>query len=184
MRLDAEQLADLNVRIAQEVFNANMDSSLFMLLRRMGMDYLLDEVNGVDTGNPMGDILVIGALAAPQDKLLGIAKDMGYRKQRFRFLDYEEAKSYDYRNLQYSRSVCLVLVGPTPHKTMGTGDSRSLVSELENHPDMYPRTERLSASNGDLKVSKNNFRAALAGLTRSGAICPDICDAATMEAIR
>ena len=55
MRLDAEQLSDLNVRIAQKVFNANMDGSLFMLLRRMGMDYLLDEVNGVDTGNPMGD---------------------------------------------------------------------------------------------------------------------------------
>lgn len=62
MRLDAEQLSDLNVRIAQKVFNANMDGSLFMLLRRMGMDYLLDEVNGVDTGNPMGDSRLVPEL--------------------------------------------------------------------------------------------------------------------------
>ena len=62
MRLDAEQLSDLNVRIAQEVFNANMDGSLFMLLRRMGMDYLLDEVNGVDSGNPMGDSRLVPEL--------------------------------------------------------------------------------------------------------------------------
>ena len=54
-KLDAEQLSDLNMRIAQEVFNANLDGSLIPLLRRMGMDYLLNEVNGVDTGNPMGD---------------------------------------------------------------------------------------------------------------------------------
>ena len=183
MKLTDEQLADLSGRITKELFNANMEGKLFLILRRMGFDYMLDEITGVETGNPMGNIMVIGALATSQDQLLGVAKNMGFKKERFRFLDYEEAKSYDYRNLQYGHTFCLVLIGPTPHKTTGTNDSRSLISELENHPDMYPRTERLTASNGELKISKTNFRTALEELIRSGTICPDVCDEVTMKMI-
>ncbi len=183
LKLTDEQMADLSGRIAQELFNANMEGKLFFILRHMGLDYLLDEIPGVETGNPMGKIMVIGALAASQEQLLGVAKDIGFKKDRFRFLDYDEAKSYNYNNLQYSRTFCLVLIGPTPHKTTGTNDSRSLVSELENHPDMYPQTKRLSTANGELKISKSNFRMTLEALIRCGAICPDVCDDVTMKMI-
>ena len=183
LKLTDEQMADLSGRIAQELFNANMEGKLFYILHRMGLDYLLDEMPGVETGNPMGKIMVIGALAASQEQLLGVAKNIGFKKERFRFLDYEEAKSYNYSNLQYSRTFCLVLIGPAPHKTTGTNDSRSLVSELENHPDIYPHTKRLAAANGELKISKSNFRTALEELIHSGVICPDVCDAVAMKMI-
>lgn len=175
MKLSPSQLSEVTGRITQAVFDANQKGTLFRLLHCMGMEDMLDEFQDYDETNPLGGIMVIGALAVSQDKLLGVAKDMGFEKNRFRFLDYDAAKHYDYRNLQYSRTVSLILVGPTPHKTQGTSDSRSLVAELESNPEMYPMTKRLTSSNGELKISKNNFRETLEEMIDTGAICPDVC---------
>lgn len=173
MLLNDKQLSDLMVLVTKEIYRANADNTLIYLLRKMGMDRLLDMIPEVDVVSPFGDILVIGGLAVPQDKLLGIAKQKGYDRRRFTFIDYETAKSYDYRNLQYSRSFSVILIGPAPHKTAGTGNSRSLIAELESHPDVYPSTRRISVANGELKVSKSSFSATLDELFQKGTICPD-----------
>ena len=39
-----------------------------------------------------------------------------------------------------------------------------LLAELENHPDKYPRTIALRTEEGTLKITKSNFKKALADL--------------------
>ena len=57
------------------------------------------------------------------------------------------------------------MVGPAPHSTHEKGNSGSIISEMESHPDMYPRVIRLGSSGG-LKITKSDFREKLEQLVR------------------
>lgn len=172
MRLDTEQLAEVMRLVTDAVEDANRKGCIFNLLHSWGLDYAFDEVCGVDDYNPMGQILVIGGLDCREEILLGVAKKEGYEKKRFMFLDYEQAKRFNYDQLQYSSRYSLIMIGPTPHKTTGTSESRSLVAELESPGKGYPRAERLWTGN-ELKITKNNFSLKLKEMTAAGIICPD-----------
>lgn len=109
-----------------------------------------------------GKIVVIGDSSVKEKDLLGIAKEYGIEKYQIEFvLDYESTKNYNYKKLQYTDVYQVVFVGPMPHKTVDTGNSSSMISEMEKQPEVYPRIIRLNCGYNGLKITKSNFREAL-----------------------
>lgn len=167
MLLNIDKLEVLLDNVRERILTANEDGSLNALLTRMGWSDLLQENDDGFYSYPSGKIVVLGGSECPENRLLGVAKDLGLDKKRFEFcLDYEDTVRYDYRSLQYQAQYRVILAGPIPHKTSGTGEYASLISKLENEPG-YPKVIRLTA-NQALKITKSNFKAALEELLYIG----------------
>lgn len=162
MALDYIEFEDLLDEITHRFTKANTDGSLPGLLEKLGWsDLLTSEAEPLYTF-ANGKILVIGEQTVPLEKLQLTAKKLGLDIDRFEFeLDYEGAQTYNYSKLAYNTKYRVILVGATPHSTTGTGQSGSLLAELEGHPDKYPRTIALRTEEGTLKITKSNFKKAL-----------------------
>lgn len=74
------------------------------------------------------------------------------------YLEYEDAKKFNFQKMQWQLTYSLLMVGPMPHSGSGKGDYGSIISALELE-DGYPPVVRLE-SNG-LKITKSDFRAKL-----------------------
>ncbi|MBE6401681.1 MAG: hypothetical protein E7037_06625 [Verrucomicrobia bacterium] len=169
MSLTTEQLEDLLEKIQGRIFIANRDGSLCSILTKIGWQDLLDDPGddfGKVTSYPTGKIIVIGASSVKKEHLLGIAKGFGISKNRFEFIDFEEAKTFNYGKLQYNGVYRVVLAGPIPHKTTGTGDSSSAIVAMEKGLG-FPRVVRLRSSN-ELKITKQSFKEGLSSLLSEG----------------
>lgn len=167
MLLDIDRLEVLLDNVRERILNANEDGSLSKLLNRIGWADLLQEEDLGFYSYPTGKIVVLGGSECPENRLLGIAKELGLDKKRFEFcLDYEGTVKYNYRKLQYQSLYRVILAGPTPHKTSGTSKYSSMITALENEPG-YPKVVRLTANNA-LKITKSSFKAALEELLESG----------------
>ena len=167
--LGIEELEELMGEITTLICNANRAGNLDSLLESMGLANLLKADKPEFESYKDGKIVVIGQTEVKKDVLKSIAKSIGIDKNRLEFcLDYQETKSYNYRKLQYSPDYRVVLFGPVPHKTEGTGESSSIIVELEKN-EAYPRVERLMAG-GKLKITKTSFRQALEELIEEGYI--------------
>ena len=164
--VEFEELID---EVTHRFSMANIDGTLMTLLEKLGWETLL-----LPDAEPLytfenGKILVIGEQTVSEDKLQLTAKKLGLNIDRFEFvLDYYKAQNYDYEKLVNNSNYRVVLVGAVPHKTTGTGQSRSLLSELQSHPDKYPRTIALREDNGTLKITKTSFKRALQQLKEEG----------------
>lgn len=157
--LDINEIEELLDEIRTRVLIANRSGNLEELLLSMGLSDLM-ETPALD-GDRNGKIVVLGASDVDEQHLLGLAGKMGLDKSRFEFcLDYEAMQKYNFRKLQYSDKYRVVLVGPMPHSTHGTSDSSSAISDMEKHPEMYPRIIRMWNGN-TLKITKTGFREVL-----------------------
>ena len=98
----------------------------------------------------------------------GVCKELGFAdKERFEFhLDYESLKNFNYSQLQWNASCRLVLTGPSPHKTVGTGEFSSMIVAMEKTSG-YPEVIRLQTGN-ELKITKQNFKGTLQRLLDEG----------------
>lgn len=168
MVLALEELEELESMIIEELPEkltgilsmANRSGELEELLDMMGMKHLLRASDKLETFKE-GKIVVIGASQVKEKELLGVAKKLGLSKERFEFcLDYNEAKNFEYKKLEYKPMYRVIMFGPVPHSCSGKGDSGSVVAEIEKRPDRYPRVMRLE-SNGELKITKTNFKLSL-----------------------
>ena len=175
--LSIEALSDLEEKILDRfpdqiteiLTRCNRNNELDTLLKMLQMEDLLEPENRIE-GYREGKIVVIGGTEVNENVLLGIAKDLGLSKDRFEFcLDYKAAQKYNFRKMQYAPSYRLILFGPVPHSGHGKVDSGSIVAEIENHPEMYPRAERLMAGQ-ELKITKNSFRERLQQMLQEGYI--------------
>ena len=167
MLLTIDELDVLLEKMQERVLIANEDGSLKALLTRIGWEDLLQEDDSCFYSYPSGKIVVLGGSECPENRLLGVAKELGFDKKRFEFcLDYDEVVKYDYRSIQYQPNYRVVLAGPMPHKTTGTGDYTSVITAMEKESG-YPRVERLTA-NQALKITKSNFKAKLMELLENG----------------
>lgn len=73
-----------------------------------------------------GKVLVIGEQTVDVDKPRMTVNKLGLDISRFEFrLDYAAAQTYDYGKLAYNINYRVILMGATPHSTMGTGHSGS-----------------------------------------------------------
>jgi hypothetical protein len=169
--LNPDQLDILFEKVMQKIYEANRNGSLAQLMADIGWQDILDDVQTVDDhfhSSPKGTIVVLGGSEVKEKHLRGVCKELGFcDKDRFKFyLDYESLKNFKYQNLQWNDSYRLILAGPSPHKTAGTGDFSSAIVAMEKTPG-YPKVERLYAGN-DLKITKQNFSECLQHLLDSG----------------
>lgn len=142
----------------------NQQGTLGEFLAKVGMQHLLTSGDSYGIENdPLGRIVVIGESSVKEEILRGVAKEMGFSKARFAFLDYKETKGQDCRDWQYNTSIAAIMCGPVPHKTTGMGDSSSLLEALRRQSG-YPPVEELRDMSGDLKITKASFRDGLVKL--------------------
>jgi hypothetical protein len=161
--LDVEELLDLEDSIRQELDDClpgalsvmNRAGELETFLKMLGMEHLLQK-EPVYQVYTTGKIIVIGQSDVKAEALLSIAKKLGIDKNRFElYLDYEDAKTFNFKKMQWKPQYALVMVGPMPHSGVGKGNSGSIIAALEN-TEGYPPVVRLG-SNG-LKITKTDFR--------------------------
>lgn len=170
--LDIEDLLDL-----EDALRPALDEQLEEILTRLNrtgkLELFLDllgmrELLGADFDRPRdGKIIVIGHSEVPREMLAAVARSMGFSKDRFEFcLDYEDAKTFNFKKTQWSSIYSYILVGPMPHSGVSKGDYSSVISALERD-DGYPPIIRLG--NSSLKISKASFREGLEYLQKLAA---------------
>lgn len=90
-------------------------------LTRIGMDelYPRKETPLYDT-NPDGRILIFGNSQIKEQQVYGVLKAIGIPEERVElYLDYNQAKRYPFKKLQYNPNYRLILFGPVPHSGKG-----------------------------------------------------------------
>lgn len=136
----------------------NRNGELETLLRLLGMQEYL----GIEEEEEMpkdGKIIVIGKSEVEKEKLAAVAKNLGIAKDRFEFfLNYEDAKTFDFKKTQWSSKYSYILVGQMPHSGNAKGEYSSVISALESQ-EGYPPVVRMG-TNG-LKITKSSFRSTL-----------------------
>lgn len=164
--LNVEELFELEDNIKEELDDhltaalsrMNRSEQLEEFLRMLGMEHLMQKEKRYEVYKS-GKIVVIGQSDVKPDALLSIAKQLGLDKNRFElYLDYEDAKAFNFRKMQWQPTYSLLMVGPMPHSGISKGDYGSIIAALEAE-EGYPPVVRLG-SNG-LKITKSDFRAKL-----------------------
>lgn len=169
MILDIVEFEDLMDEVTHRFSKANIDGTLEGLLKKLGWDALLSpDIEPLFTFEN-GKVLVIGEQTVGIEQLRMTAKKLGFDVNRFEFmLDYERAQTFVYSKLVNNPNYRVVFVGAIPHSTTGTGQSGSLLAELQNHPEKYPKTIALRTEEGTLKITKSGFKRALSQLKEDG----------------
>lgn len=102
-------------------------------------------------------ILVLGPLSGKKSAFIKCARDLGITREMLRFYDdYDKLSHYDISCLKNNCSYSDVICGPVPHKMKGIGNSSSLLSAIDKHPDCYPKVQK-AISGGELKITLDNF---------------------------
>lgn len=149
---------ELNEHLTEVLTKLNRSNQIEGLLRLLGMESLLQKDSGYQVYND-GKIVVIGQSDVKEDALLAVAKSLGINKSRFEFhLEYEDAKMFNFRKLQWAPTYSLVMVGPIPHSGAVKGDYSSIITAIESE-EGYPPIVRLGSST--LKITKSDFKVKL-----------------------
>lgn len=155
LELEDSMRSEFDERLTEILTKLNRSGQLMDLLQLLDMEDLLQVDNGYQVYRT-GKIVVIGQSEVKADVLLSIAKKLGVDKKRFEFyLDYEDAKTFNFRKMQWQPSYSLIMVGPMPHSGAEKGDYRSIISALEAE-EGYPPVVRLGSNS--LKITKTDFR--------------------------
>ena len=156
---DVSELDNLSISL-KNVFSCfeTLKERLTYLNRTEQLDNLLDllGVSSADSVAQKGIIVVVGDSEVSKQCLLAIGKECGISKDRFEFcLSYDEAKKFNFKKTQYSDRYSLIMIGPMPHSSYGSGDFNSALSALRN-TDGYPPVVSLGFQS--LKITKTNFK--------------------------
>ena len=164
--LSTEELLELEDLIKEEIgehltealTKLNRSGQLEELLQMLGMEYLFKNDSSYQVYKT-GKIVVIGQSDVKAEVLLSIVEKLNLDKSRFElYLNYEDAKNFNFRKMQWQPSYSLIMVGPMPHSGIGKGDYRSIISALETE-EGYPPVIRLGLNR--LKITKSDFKAKL-----------------------
>ncbi len=121
--------------------------------------------DGHDLLGRRGKILVLGATALDGKTMNGIAKLYGFRKDDFEYeVDYDKMVSFTGRMGKLEKYSAVIL-GSCPHKVQNLGDWSSLVEKCKNTEGMPIAIDARSRA-GELKVTKESFKAALIEICR------------------
>lgn len=162
MNLEEKLRFILDERMEEILVRLNREGRLEELFDLLGLSELIGRENNAHTKN--GKIVIIGQSEVGEDKLIAIAKNMGIERNRLEFwLDYDDAKTFDFRKTQWSPEYTAILVGPMPHSGTSKGDYSSVISALEQQ-DGYPPVIRMG--NNGLKITKTSFRSTLETLKK------------------
>lgn len=173
--LGPKELSELEDNLKREL-DSRWTEILSLLNRSGQLEHFLDLIglSGLLCANtgykpyPTGKIVVIGGTQVKENVLLAIGQSLGIRKDRFElYLDYDAAKTFNFKKMQYAPTYSLILVGPMPHSGAGKGDFGSVISSIEQQSG-YPPVVRLGSAG--LKITKSNFRSTLEELLSCGKI--------------
>lgn len=158
LELEDNIKAELDEYLTAALSKLNRSGQLAEFIELLGMEHLLQKESGYEVYKT-GKIVVIGQSDVKVEALLSVAKQLGLDKNRFELhLEYEDAKTFNFRKMQWQPTYSLLMVGPMPHSGSGKGDYSSVISAIEAE-EGYPPVVRLG-SNG-LKITKSDFRSKL-----------------------
>lgn len=164
---DIDQLIiDASTRFLDELTQAESLGEFNSIIHRVGYEDLLVESDYWLDTLPYGKVLVMGDLSMKEKELQGWFKSYGIDKNRIVHISFEEVKNYDISRLEYSDVYRLILVGPVPHSAKGMGDESSVITSLENNPNIT-KVKRLMSGN-ELKISKESLKKSLKEEIQSG----------------
>ena len=164
--LDVRELDEIR-KVIQDRIDNGLDEILYNLNRSEKLDDFLNYIGvssqkdkNADYLTNAGKIVVIGKADVSKEILRAVAtKDFGINKDRIVFLlDYNAAKKYDFKKMQYNDGYCCVFVGPMPHSGKSKADHGSIITAIEQG-EGYPPVIRLGS--GALSITKTSFRQAL-----------------------
>ena len=173
--LGVEELLELEESLRKEL-NENWTAILTRLNRTGQLEDLLallelEHLLSADTGYQVyktGKILVIGQSYVKVYVLIAIGKKFGIEKKRFEFyLDFKDAKKFDFRVIQWNPTYSAIMVGPMGHSGISKGEYSSVITAIENE-EGYPPVVRLG-QNG-LKITKSDFAAKIQELKNTGKV--------------
>jgi len=107
-------------------------------------------------------ILVIGGEELGVNIMQGIAKTYGFEKKDFEFVDYAKAKDYTDR-IRRDGKYSAVIFGACPHKISAGAGYSSAIEKFKQLEGM-PYTTDARTQSGELKLTRESFRAALLGV--------------------
>jgi hypothetical protein len=173
--LGIEELLELEEAIREELNDnltgiltkLNRADRLEELLSLLGLESLLEKDAGYQVYKT-GKIVAFGQSDVTAEVLLAIGKKLGIDKNRFEFyLEYEDAKKFNFKKMQWQPSYSVVLVGPMPHSGVSKGDAGSIISAIETE-EGYPPVIRLGRNS--LKITKTDFKEKLQELIELGTV--------------
>lgn len=158
MELSNIQLLNIQSKIfahiSRELKIANKNGMIAEMLDKYGIileeEYMPIEVN-------RSKIIVFGALAGKVYEYQAIAKEYGISSDHIEFQnDYAKLTNFDVGRFRNCSNYTDIIYGPVPHSTSGKGDASSILAEMKNNPQEFPRVIEALA-NGKLKITKNSF---------------------------
>ena len=173
--LGIEELNELEQNIMEELQDSllgilsklNRAGELENALAVWGLDHLLVSEKEYEVYKT-GKIVVVGQSDVQKDVLLAIAAKAGIEKSRLELhLDYNDAKTMNFRKYQWDPSYSVILVGPMPHSGKEKGDAGSVISAIEE-TEGYPPVVRMGTTK--LKITKSDFRSKIDELIQRGII--------------
>lgn len=160
LELEEDIREELDNHLEEILIKLNRTGQIQELLSLLGLDDKSEE-NLMDDCKS-GKIVVIGTSEVSKDKLAAVAKRLGIDTDRFEFfLNYDDAKTFNFRKLQYNSNYSLIMVGSMPHSGHAKGDYSSVITALERE-EGYPPVRRMGSSR--LNISKSSFRSDLESL--------------------
>lgn len=155
IQLEDDIKEELNENLGHILSLLNRTGQLDTLLKLLGLEKLIVYDNGYRPYESRR-IIVIGETKLKPEVFYAIGKSLGIKKDRFElYLEYKDAKRFDFSKTQYKPEYALIMVGPMPHSGVSKGDSSGIITALEQGNNSYPPVVRLG-SNG-LKITKSNF---------------------------
>lgn len=156
---EEELKTELDEHLTEILARLNRMDRIGELLEILGLQHLMQVNSGYSVRNT-GKIVIVGQSEVKEEVLLSIIKGFGIDKSRVEIcLDYERAKSYNFRKMQWDPNYSVVMVGPMPHSGTAKGDNSSIISALECE-DGYPPVVRLGSN--QLKITKSDFKEKIA----------------------
>ena len=166
LNLEEKILEALPDKLTTILIKLNSNGKLDEFLEVLDLGYLTSQ----NTYRPYrsGKIVVVGQTEVKESILLGVAESCGVSKDRFEFcLDYNKAKSYNFKKMQYEPKYSLVLFDPIPHSGVGKEDYGSIITTIQN-TEGYPPV--ITMGSNTLKISKSGFKSTLLKVLDDGII--------------
>lgn len=155
--LSIEQIEEVVEEFTEMLVFANRTGNVSQILEKFGIDCH----NYTPCEYEIAKILVIGYPNVKITDLRKVVKEYGLDEKRFEFVIQEsDIKHYPMQSLKNNCRYSDIFIGPIPHKTTGMGNCSSIIAEIKNNQDQYPKLTELRDSN-KLKISKKSFSNAI-----------------------
>lgn len=153
-------IEEIHEKIEAEITLANRTGELEAVLEKYGYYENEDSIDLKYIDLKRAKVLLVADNRVKIPVLHGIMKRYDLGKKNLEFVDYAEAKSFNWSKLNGSTEYTDIFIGAMPHKVKGLQGSSSIIAKIEENPHNYPKLHKLT-SGEELKISKTNFEKAL-----------------------